>query len=195
MELQRDPGTSTTFDQLQSQNSLQEIILKESSSIKFKQYHPYNHFNKGGNRTSGGVSIRVRKDIPQSQIHVDTDLQPIVVKATLHKPIHTCSIYIPLHDRSCGIKMNELLQQIPKPNLMLGDLNSYSTVWRCQKTDKKGKDKEKVIQNNNLCILDNKSLTYLNSFTGSYSVIDLTLCDPINYMDETDCISHSTNTK
>ena len=39
------------------------------------------------------------------------------------------------------------------------------------------------MQNNNLCILNNKSHTYLNSFTGSYSAIDLTLCDPVSYMD------------
>ena len=39
------------------------------------------------------------------------------------------------------------------------------------------------MQNNNLCILDNKSHTYLNSFAGSYSAIDLTLCNPVSYMD------------
>ena len=66
---------------------------------------------------------------------------------------------------------------------MLGDWNSHSTAWGCQKTNKKGKELEKVIQNNNLCILNNKSHTYLNTFTGSYSAIDLTLCDPIRYMD------------
>ena len=79
--------------------------------------------------------------------------------------------------------MNKLLQQIPKPYLLLGDLNSHSTVWGCQKTNKKGKDLEKVMQNNNLCILNNKSHTYLNSLTGSYSAIDVTLYDPVNYMD------------
>ena len=100
---------------------LQETFLKESSSIKFKQYHLYNHFNKGGNRASGGVSILVRKDIPQSQIHIDTNLQAIVVKATLYKPIHICSIYIPPHDPINDTKMNKLLQQIPKPYLLLGD--------------------------------------------------------------------------
>ena len=45
---------------------LQETFLKESSSIKFKEYHPYNNFNKGGNRASEGFSILVRKDIPPS---------------------------------------------------------------------------------------------------------------------------------
>ena len=51
----------------------------------------------------------------------------------------------------------------------------------CQKTNKKGKDLEKVVRNNNLCIL-NKSNTYLNPFTGSNSAVDLSLCDPVCYM-------------
>ena len=79
--------------------------------------------------------------------------------------------------------MNELLQ-IPKPYLLLGDLNSCSTVWGCKKKkNDKGKDLEKVLQNNNLCILNNKSHTFFNSFTGSYSAINMTLCDPVSYMD------------
>ena len=73
--------------------------------------------------------------------------------------------------------MNKLLQ-IPKPDLWLGDLNSHSSVWGYQKTNKKGKNLEKIIQNNNLCIL-NKSHTYLNPFPA----IDLTLCDPKSYID------------
>ena len=39
------------------------------------------------------------------------------------------------------------------------------------------------MQNNNLCVLNYKSHTDFNSFTGSYSDIDLTLCDPVSYMD------------
>ena len=75
------------------------------------------------------------------------------------------------------------MEQISKPHLLLGDLNSHTTVWGYQKTNKKGKDLEKVINTNNPYILNNKSNTYLNSFTGSYSAIDLTLCDPTSYMD------------
>ena len=79
--------------------------------------------------------------------------------------------------------MNKLLQQIPKPYLLLNDLNCHSTVSGCQKTNLKSKDLEKVIQNDNLCLLTDKSHTYLNLFTGSYSAIDLSLCDPVSYMD------------
>ena len=44
-------------------------------------------------------------------------------------------------------------------------------------------NKNAVISTNNLCILNNKSSTYLNLLTGSYSAIDLCLCDPVSYMD------------
>ena len=48
--------------------------------------------------------------------------------------------------------------------------------------NKKGKDLEKIIYTNNLCILNNKSNIYLNPFTGSCSVIDLTLWNPMTSM-------------
>ena len=51
-----------------------------------------------------------------------------------------------------------------------------------KKTNKKGKDLEKVINTNNLCIINNKFNIYLNPFTGSYSAIDLSLCNPLSYM-------------
>ena len=116
-------------------------------------------------------------------MHIGTELQVITVKATLHKPINICNIYISLHDPISDTKINKLIEQIPNPHLLLGDLNSHSTGWGCQKTNKNGKDLEKVINTNNLCILNNKSNTCLNPFTGSYSVIDLCLCDPASYME------------
>ena len=102
---------------------LQEAFLKDKNQLHIKHFLSYNHLYKDGHRVSAGISILVRKDIPQSQIHVDTDLQ-----ATLHKPIHICSIYIPPHDSISDIKMNELLQQIPKPFLLLKSFNCLPPV-------------------------------------------------------------------
>ena len=45
-----------------------------------------------------GMSILVRKDIPQQQISIDSKLQVIAVKTNLHKPVNIFSIYIPTHD-------------------------------------------------------------------------------------------------
>ena len=162
---------------------LQETFLKDINQLNIKNYYTYNHIHKDGHRASGGVSILVRKDIPQHQITIDSDLQVIAVKATLHKPVNICSIYIPPHDSINETTLTKLIDQIPKPHLLLGDLNSHNTIWGCLKTNKKGRDLEKVINSNNLCILNNKSPTYLNPSTGSYSAIDVSLSDPSSYMD------------
>ena len=148
-------------------------------------FQSYNHLYKDGHRASGGISILVRKDIPQQQINIDSELQVIAVKTTLHKPVNICSIYIPPHDPINDKKLHKLIEQIPKPHILLGDLNSHDTIWGCLKIYKKGTDLEKVINSNNLCILNNKSLTYLNPSTGFYSAIDITLSDPSCYMDYT----------
>ena len=84
--------------------------------------------------------ILVTNDIPQHQILIDTKLQAIAVKAMLHKPINICNIYIPPHNPISDTKINKLIEQIPKTYLLMGNLNSHSTVWRYQKTNKKGKD-------------------------------------------------------
>ena len=70
--------------------------------------------------------------------------------------------------------INKLIKHILKPHLMLGDLE-------CHKTNRKGKNLEKVI--NNLCILNNIANNYLNPFIGSYLAIDLSLCNPVSYID------------
>ena len=132
---------------------------------------------------SGGASILIRKDILQQQINIDTELQAIAVKAILHKPINICFIYILPHDSINEIKLNNLIEQISKPPYFGGWSNSHSTVWKCIKTNKKRKDIEKVINTNNLCILNNKLNTNPNPFTDSYSTIDLILCDPASDMD------------
>ena len=79
----------------------------------YNQQHSY--INKDENRASGGVSILIRKDIPQHQINIDTEFQAVAVKTTLHKPINICSIYIPPHDPINKTKLYKLIEQISRP--------------------------------------------------------------------------------
>ena len=95
---------------------LQETFLKETNPINFQLDHLYNHIKKDWNIASGGVSILVRKDILQHLINIDTKLQVIPIKATLHKQINI-SIYSPPHNSISKTKINNLIEQNPKPNL------------------------------------------------------------------------------
>ena len=51
------------------------------------------------------------------------------------------------------------------------------------KTDKKGKVIESLLNQHQLCMYNNKSNTYLHPATGTYSAIDLSICDPSLFLD------------
>ena len=150
---------------------------------QYKYYTLYNHIHQAGDRASGGSTIVVNNSVPQSLIPLNTNLQAVAVKITLHRTIHVCSIYLPPGDRFNIADLEHLLAQLPKPFIIMGDFNSHSNVWGCRDTDQKGRIIEDVINRNNLLLYNNKSYTYLHPGTGTYSALDLTLADASIFLD------------
>ena len=60
----------------------------------------------------------------------------------------------------------------------MGDFNAHNSLWGCRDTHAKGRQMEDFISGHDLCLLNDKTYTYLHSATDSYSSLDLTLCSP-----------------
>ena len=161
---------------------LQETFLKTEDKINLKGYTMYDYIHQAGDRASGGSSIIINNSIPQIQIPLNTNLQAIAVKTTLHVTIHICSIYLPPNDQINEAELENLLQQLPKPFIIMGDFNSHNNIWRCRDTNRKGRQID-FINKNNLLLYNDKSYTYLHPATGSYSAIDLTISDASIHLD------------
>ena len=71
--------------------------------------------------------------------------------------------------------MRKLLDQLPTPIIMQGDLNAHNTVWGSEKTSTRGKMIEKILDDYNLLCLNDKEETYYTVHDGCKSTIDLTL--------------------
>lgn len=162
---------------------LQETFLKQEDNINIKNYQIFSHIHDTGHRASGGVSVLIRNDIPHSKLNIQTNIQAVAIKATLHITVNICSIYIPPNDDINESDLKKLIDQLPTPFILLGDFNSHNTLWGCKNTTKKGKTMEKFINENDLCLLNGGVQTYMNPFNGSGSAIDLAICDPTVYMD------------
>ena len=67
--------------------------------------------------------------------------------------------------------------------MLMEDLNSHNHIWDSRDTNERGHTIENFKNKNNLCLLNNKSTTYLHPETGTHSVINLTLSDLIIYLD------------
>ena len=59
----------------------------------------------------------------------------------------------------------------------MGDFNAHNPIWGSRVQNNKGKIVEDILNQEGLCIFSDGSDTYLHPGNGSYSAIDLTLCD------------------
>ena len=141
---------------------LQETLLKKTDSISFKGYSTFNYIFNNNDRAAGGASVVVSNRVPHSQINLNTPLQAVAVRATLHKTVTICSVYLPPNVAIQYEDLNNLIKQLPEPFVLLGDLNGHNPLWGCSDINNRGKCIEDCLIKNDLCLFNDKSSTYLH---------------------------------
>lgn len=162
---------------------LQETFLKPNDKVDFKNYTSFHHIHHDCQKASGGTSIFVQSDTPHSLLDLTTNLQAKALNVSLTKTITICSIYIPPNSQLNQNDLENLLEQLPRPFMLLGDFNGHSKLWGCSDTNNKGKIIEDFITENDLCLLNDKKPTYLHPASGTYTSLDLSICHPSIYLD------------
>ena len=125
----------------------------------------------------------VNSFLPQRKIKLKTDLQAVAVSVTLEKEITLCFVYIPPSFSLRSEHLNSLLQQLPSPYMLLGDFNGHNVLWGSNDNDHRGELIEDFITKNDMCLMNDKSNTFLDSGKGTLSALDLSLCHPSLYLD------------
>ena len=162
---------------------LQETHLKESDNVSLKGYNMYSTFSKVDERAAGGSSIFVKDNVIHSTVQLTTDLQAVAIRLSLDKTITLCSIYIPPNSIIDKAKPKNLTDQLPSPFILMGDFNAHNPLWGSKTHNAKGKIIEDFVSQEGLCIFNDGSNTYLHPGNGSYSSIDITICDPSLLLD------------
>ena len=86
-------------------------------------------------------------------------MQAVAISATLHKTITVCLVSIPPNEEPKELELNNLIEHLPRPFVIMRDFNSHNEIWRSKKTDKKGKVIESLLNQHQLCMYNNKSNT------------------------------------
>ena len=108
----------------------QETYTKTNNTIDFRKYVSYHtHAEAIDGRACGGVSVMVKKTIPHRQINLNTNLQAVAVSLSMHKTITLCSVYIPPSYALDNRELDNLLEQLPSPFILLGDMKARNTNW------------------------------------------------------------------
>ena len=132
-----------------------------------------------------GIAIYVKNGTPFSPFTINTSLRVSAIKVTIqNKPTVVCSIHIPPKHNLTEDEIQDVYSQIRMPCLLLGDYNGHSPLWgNGLDVNGKGKIIEKFLLNNNLCIFNDKSITYISDSNKCQSSLDLSICTPDIFLD------------
>ena len=155
---------------------LQETKLGNASFHPGMNYVIYNSTPPPGDRAHGGAAIITSKSIQHSEIYLNSPFQAVAVSAVLGKRITICSIYLPGVIGFTKNDLQNLINQLPPPFLLLGDFNAHNPLWGGNDLDNFGGIVEDILNTNDIILLNNGSMTYHNIHTNTSSAIDLSIC-------------------
>lgn len=142
-----------------------------------KNYQGFHQLRTNCTRASGGTSIFIADEHYAELLSLNTELECVAVSVWCPKKITICNIYIPPDNHLEEVEINDIIRQLPKPFILVGDFNAHNNLWGSENTSRKGKILEKVIDSSELHLLNNGEHTHFNISTGTFSSIDLSFCD------------------
>ncbi|GFW63675.1 CCHC-type domain-containing protein [Trichonephila clavipes] len=155
--------------------ALQETFLKSCHKTKIRRYGCVRKDTEGPS-VSGGVYIFTSLEVPSSSLPLHTSLQAVAVRIHSTSLITVCCLYLPPNAFIHQQDLNNLVDQLPAPFVILGDFNGHSTLWGSVKTNPRDRQIEQVLSDHCLCLLNHEEPTYFHEPTRSFHTLDLAIC-------------------
>uniref|UniRef100_UPI003AF84051 endonuclease/exonuclease/phosphatase family protein n=1 Tax=Thiolapillus sp. TaxID=2017437 RepID=UPI003AF84051 len=149
--------------------AVQECQLRKDKIINLTGFSGLTKSSPGDNAT-GGVTLYVNKSVLFSEIKLDTDLQAVAVRVSAKKTLTVCNVYLPPSLDINFSDLEHLIQQLPAPFVLVGDLNAHSPLWGDARQDSRGQIVEKLLNDYSLCLLNTGEPTYRHHSHNSFSV-------------------------
>ena len=156
--------------------ALQEIKINENKSEKIKNYfRGYNVYKKCRQGPGGGVCLAIHSSIPSVEIPLNTNLEVIACTAYFKDiQLNICNVYFNEEANISYDELNHLLDSVPSPKLILGDMNAKHVSWGSINNDNRGQLICDIMMDHNLFNLNDGSPTYYRLSNNYYSHLDLT---------------------
>ncbi|GFY67815.1 hypothetical protein TNIN_90121 [Trichonephila inaurata madagascariensis] len=162
----------------------QETLLKPSCKSNIRGYSILRKDCNTGERACGGVALLINHATPFSPVLIRTSLEAVAVQVSIFSTVTICNVYLPSNASLNFRELQEFIDQLPSPFILLGDFNAH-LLWGCQDVNSRGKVIKKLLTELDLTLLNDSSNTYFHSPTQSFSTIDLSICSPSLLLDLT----------
>lgn len=157
---------------------IQETRFAKDQIGKLRNYNTYQKNRTDATIASGGVAIFSKNNIACEQLDLNTELEAIAIRTYMYnyKRVTICCLYLPPNVNFTSQQLENLITQLPTPFIVTGDFNGHNHIWGSTHTETRGRKIEKIITDN-LTLLNDGSHTHFCTRTGSFSSIDLSICD------------------
>ena len=102
---------------------LQETLLNPTISPKIKHYNFNRKDNIQNARATGGVALMHSTSFPVRNINLNSPLQAVAIQIQINTLLTICSIYLPPSEPIQQIELNKLVDELPGPFIIMGDMN------------------------------------------------------------------------
>ena len=158
---------------------LQETMLGDYIPPPPNNYSIICHSISPDPRPGTGLSTLIRKDVSFRRLALNTPLQALATIVNVNnRQLTVCNLYMSPGEDVTIASLTNLADQLPRPALLLGDMNGKSPVWGNNVCDVRGRILEQFLTTTDLCLLNNGQHTYFHSHTASSSALDLSFCSP-----------------
>ncbi|KAI3387413.1 hypothetical protein SNEBB_002003 [Seison nebaliae] len=162
---------------------IQETLLPARPTFHIPQYTTIQDGGPQPAVMGNGVALLIKNNIPFIKIDIATQLQAIAARVHTTSLITYCTIYLSPQGNVPVAELEQLIQTLPPPFLIFGDMNARHASWNDTVCNRRGQQIFDLVQTNNLSLLYPSGPTHWHLATNTLSTIDFAICSPNLIMD------------
>ena len=126
-------------------------------------------------RYYGGVVLYIHTSYPSRERELNSEYEIVAAQISIsrNKTITIASIYIPGREPLREEYLRDIMDLLPRPFVVLGDINAHHTDWGNRETDARGRIIWHILNDLKLSVIKDGRPTHISG-----SAIDLTIASP-----------------
>ena len=125
-----------------------------------------------GDRPAGEAALLINQWVVHTELTLNSPIHATAATVTLNKTFTICSIYLTPNETITKPTLENIINQLPRPFLLVGDFNAHSPEWGDSRLDGRGKLIESLLADTDLILLNSKTPTFIHSAHHTTSAID-----------------------
>lgn len=172
--------------------AISETWLKPESNFRIQGFNILRHDRSDG---YGGTALLIRNNHTFSSLSIPSfNSETLQAVAARVGEVTYLSIYISEKDLNALPIVDTIIDSLPKPIVVLGDFNAHHSLWGAPNNDSMGNGLMEIINDHNLCVLNDGCPTRRPVLGQVPSHVDITLSSPeLSSLLNWECLSLSSS--